>query len=159
MHRLNGTVPRAGPAARLRAAGPDSMGRALLAGAVYVAIVFAAGFALGVVRSLMLEPAVGPLAAVALELPVMLAVAWFTCGRLLHRWPLSGAGAIVMGAVAFAALMALELGVSLGLAGRSLAGHWALYRQTAHQLGLAGQIAFALFPLVQARRRSPPGRG
>lgn len=128
------------------------MGHAALAGSIYFAVVFAAGFALGVLRTLVLEPALGPVAAVLVELPVMLAVAWMTCARLRRRWPLARAGALVMGGVAFALLMAAEAGVSMGLAGRSLAEHWALYGDTAHRLGLAGQVAFALFPLVQAWR-------
>ncbi len=134
------------------------MGRAALAGSIYFALVFAAGFALGVPRTLWLEPAVGPVAAVLVELPLMLAVAWLVCVRLLRRWPLRRAGATVMGGVAFALLLGAEAGLSVGLAGRSLAAHWALYGDTAHRLGLAGQIAFALFPLVQAWR-SAAARG
>ena len=38
------------------------------------------------------------------------------------------------------------------LAGRSMAEHLALYSQLPHQLGLAGQMTFAMFPWVQARR-------
>ena len=62
------------------------------------------------------------------------------------------------GAIAFLLLMLAEAGLSTLLAGRSLADHLALYAQLPHQVGLAGQLAFALFPWMQARRSlRPPG--
>jgi hypothetical protein len=54
-----------------------------------------------------------------------------------------------MGAVAFILLMAGELSISLLLAGRNAAEHLQLYREASHMLGLAGQLAFALFPVLQ----------
>ena len=103
-------------------------------------------------------PLLGELAAVLVELPLMLTIAWLVCGRILRRWPLSPSSAIGMGAIAFLLLMAAEAGLSTLLAGRSLAEHMALYAQLPHQLGLAGQLAFALFPWMQARRsQMPPG--
>lgn len=63
-----------------------------------------------------------------------------------------------MGAIAFLLLMGAEAGLSTLLAGRTLAEHLALYSQLPHQVGLAGQLAFALFPWIQARRsQTPPG--
>lgn len=127
------------------------MPRALKSAAVYVAIVFAAGFVLGVVRTLVLEPRLGALAAVALELPVMLGVAWIACGRILRRWPLERPAAVVMGAAALALLLLAEAALSVLLAGRTLGEHVALYAQAAHQLGLAGQLLFAAWPVVRSR--------
>lgn len=128
----------------------------LLAAAAYFALVFAAGFVLGVIRTLWLAPAVGPLAAVAIELPVILGVAWLACGRVLRRWPLAPAQAAVMGALAFALLLGAEAALSLLLAGRSLADHLALYAQAPNLLGLAGQIAFAALPWLRAGRAGWP---
>lgn len=122
------------------------------AAAAYFAIVFGAGFVLGVVRTLWLQPAVGPLWAVVVELPAILAVAWLASGLVLRRWPLPPPRAAAMGALAFALLMTGEAAISLGLAGRSLAEHGALYVQPQHQLGLAGQIVFAALPWLRARR-------
>jgi hypothetical protein len=134
------------------------MMRTLFTGTAYVGAVFAAGFLLGVLRTLVLVPLLGELAAVLVELPLMLTIAWLVCGRILRRWPLSPSSAIGMGAIAFLLLMAAEAGLSTLLAGRSLAEHMALYAQLPHQLGLAGQLAFALFPWMQARRsQMPPG--
>lgn len=130
----------------------------LLTGTVYVAAVFAAGFVLGVLRTLVLVPLLGELGAVMVELPVILGIAWSVCTRILRRWPLRPPAAAAMGAIAFLLLMGAEAGLSTLLAGRSLAEHLALYAQLPHQLGLAGQLGFALIPWVQARRSQlPPG--
>ncbi len=111
----------------------------------YALPVFAAGFVLGALRTLWLAPMVGPLAAVAMELPVILAVSWFVAGAVLRRWSLPRAERLVMGAIAFVILMACEAGLSLGF-GRTLRD-FAADMATAHgALGLAGQIAFALIP-------------
>lgn len=134
------------------------MKRILLAGTAYVAAVFVAGFVLGVLRTLVMVPLLGEMAAVLVELPVILAVAWLVCTRILRRWPLSPAAAVGMGAIAFLLLMGAEAGLSTLLAGRSLAQHLALYAQLPHQVGLAGQLAFAVIPWIQARRSQiPPG--
>jgi hypothetical protein len=133
-----------------RAVTRPSLRGALAAGLRYFACVFAAGFALGVFRTLVLLPRMGAVPAVLIELPVILAAAWLICRHLLRQFPLEIRGAAAMGLVAFVLLMLAEAGISLLLAGRTLAGHLALYAQAAHQLGLAGQVAFALFPLAQA---------
>ncbi|MBK9572843.1 MAG: hypothetical protein IPO43_08950 [Rhodoferax sp.] len=134
------------------------MKRILLCGIAYVASVFAAGFVLGVLRTLVLAPLLGELTAVLMELPVILSIAWLGCTRILRRWPLLPPAALGMGATAFLLLMGAEAGLSTLLAGRSLAEHLALYAQLPHLVGLAGQLAFALFPWIQARRsHRPPG--
>jgi hypothetical protein len=135
------------------------MPTAIGAGALYFAAVFALGFVLGVLRTLVLAPLTGPAVAVAVELPIILAFAWFASGRLVERLRVHAAPPerIAMGVVAFALLMVAELGLSITLGGRSLAGHLALYREPAHQLGLAGQLAFAAFPALRLLR-APPGR-
>ena len=132
--------------------------RTLFTGTAYVVAVFVAGFVLGVLRTLVMVPMLGELAAVLVELPVIMTIAWLVCARILKRWPLSPAAAAGMGAIAFLLLMAAEAGLSTLLAGRSLAEHLALYARLPHQLGLAGQVAFAWFPWIQARRsQMPPG--
>ena len=118
----------------------------------YVGAVFAAGVVLGVLRILWLAPAVGPWAAVALELPLMLGFSAVVAGRLLQRWPLARGPAALAGGLALLLLLAAEAGVSL-LAGRDLAAHWALYRAAEAQLGLAGQLVFGLLPALRANKK------
>ncbi len=130
--------------------------RIFFTGTAYFSAVFAAGFLLGVLRTLVLVPLLGELTAVLVELPLMLTIAWLVCTRILRRWPLSPRSALGMGAVAFLLLMAAEASLSTLLAGRSLAEHLALYSQLPHQVGLAGQLAFALVPWLQARRSQTP---
>jgi len=126
--------------------------RILLTGTAYVAAVFAAGFVLGVLRTLVLAPRLGELAAVLTELPLILTIAWLVCTRILRHWPLSAPAAVGMGAIAFLLLMGAEAALSMLLAGRTLAEHLALYTQWAHRAGLVGQLMFALFPAIQTRR-------
>ncbi|GGK32768.1 hypothetical protein [Salinarimonas ramus] len=129
------------------------MGRALLAGCAYFALVFAAGFALGVVRSLFLAPALGHVGAVLVELPVILAVAWLAARWTVRRLAVPSALGMraAMGALAFALLMVAELTLSVHLLGRTPGQHWAAYATLPAQLGLAGQVAFAAMPLAVRR--------
>jgi ABC-type uncharacterized transport system permease subunit len=135
------------------------MTKALRAGCTYFAGVFAVGFLLGVLRTLVLAPRIGETLAVLIELPIILGVSWLICGHILRRSPLSSGEAVVMGASAFVLLMIAEMSMSILLANRTLSAHLALYSERSHLLGLAGQTAFALFPVVQTMRRRTPGRG
>lgn len=121
----------------------------------YWAWVFAAGFALGTVRTLWLAPRLGPLAAVAAELPIMLAISWIAARRIIARHAIVGhADALAMGALAFALLLLAEAALARVLGGQGVAA-WAEELATPHgALGLAGQALFALLPagLVRGRR-------
>lgn len=127
------------------------MPAAIRAGFVYFLIVFAIGFGLGAIRVGFIIPRIGELAATLAELPVMLALAWPLCRRIVHRFgvPPGVSARLAMGLVAFGLLMLAELALSVTLAGRTPAQHWALYHGLAAQIGLAGQIIFAAFPLMQ----------
>jgi cytochrome c oxidase assembly factor CtaG len=129
------------------------MGQAIKAGSVYFAVVFALGFVFGTVRTLALAPLTGELAAVALELPVMLTASWFACGWSLRRHRVSAAipARIAMATTAFGLLMGAEILVSTQLAGRSMAQHLALYGTAPALLGLSAQLTFAAFPIVHSR--------
>ena len=132
------------------------MSLALKAGSAYFAIVFCAGFLLGTMRVLALVPHVGEVIAVAIELPVMLIVSWIVCAWLIARLsvPRDAASRLAMGGLAFGLLMAAEIGVSILGFGRTMAEHMETYRHATALLGLLGQLAFALFPLVQLRAGS-----
>jgi hypothetical protein len=127
------------------------MKSAIRLGALYFAAVFAIGFALGALRVSFIVPSVGPLIAVLLELPLMLAAAWIICGRLLRRHTLALSDRLVLSSIAFALLMLAEFGLSWVLAGRTPSEHWALYRQLPEQIGLIGQLLFAAIPLLRVR--------
>lgn len=129
--------------------------RAAAAGFLYFALVFAAGAVLGVARRFAVEAGLDMLAAVLIELPVMLAVSWWVCRRLVSRLAVPGdvASRLIMGGLAFVLLMAAELALTVFALGGTFASHLAAYRSPAALVGLAGQLAFALIPLA-ARRSS-----
>ncbi|MCA3437831.1 MAG: hypothetical protein INF48_11000 [Rhodobacter sp.] len=130
------------------------MPRIVLPALVYVAAVFAMAFALGTLRVLLVAPRLGELAAVALEVPVVLCLSWLVAGRVLRRWPLTGRGQrLAMGGLAFVCLMALELIVATGLLGRPLDGVLAAMATLPGLVGLAGQIGFALVPALRGQVR------
>lgn len=127
--------------------------RAIRAGIVYFAWVFAAGFVLGTARVLLLAPQLGELLATVLELPFMLAISWFACGKLIARFqvPPRTKLRLTMGAVAFALLMLAEVLLSVTLFNRSM-NEFAEDLTTTHgMLGFAGQVLFALMPLIRSR--------
>lgn len=126
--------------------------RALAAGGLYFLLIFLLGMALGTVRILLLEPRLGAIGSVLAEVPFMLAASWFVCGRLIRYLsvPAVVSSRFAMGASAFLLLMAAELALDLLAMGGTAAAHFAAYRGGAPLIGLLGQIAFALFPLVQA---------
>lgn len=130
------------------------MPRWFSAGLAYFALVFAAGFALGTARVLLLSPRLGETGAVFLELPVMLALSWLAAGWIAHRFavPPDAAARLAMGGVAFLCLMAAETALSTLGFGRSMAEHLAGYAEPARAAGLAAQIAFALMPWWRGRR-------
>jgi hypothetical protein len=102
---------------------------------------------------LVLIPRFGdPVTAVILELPIMLTLSWLACRWLIARFdvPVSFSARLVMGGLAFMTLMIAELGVSIFGFGRTLSVHLEQYRQLPALLGLAAQLAFAAFPIVQA---------
>lgn len=131
----------------------DDLSRAVIAGFAYFAVVFATGFVLGALRIFLLNPRLGGTVAVLVELPAILAVSWTACRRLIAAFdvPPQLAPRLTMGAVAFLALLCAELGLSVLAFGRTVAEHLDGYRDAPSFLGLAGQVAFGLFPLLQLR--------
>jgi hypothetical protein len=121
----------------------------------YFALVFALGFVLGTVRTLLLRDASGDgrLLAVLIELPIMLGASWFLCRTVVRRFAVAPtvAARALMGGIAFALLMLAEFGIGALLAGRTPGEHLALYREASYALGLAAQMAFAVMPLLQRR--------
>ena len=61
------------------------MKRAIGAGALYFLLIFLLGMALGTIRVLPIEPRLGAVASVLVELPFMLAASWFVCGQLIRH--------------------------------------------------------------------------
>ena len=135
------------------------MPRWFKAGCAYFAVVFAAGFALGTIRVLLLLPRMSELAAVVLETPIILAVCWFVSGWAMRRFAAhwSSGDALLMGSVAFLLLMLAEIVLSLTVFDTTLAGYFGRLATAAGLIGLAGQLLFGLFPALRVHLRSNAG--
>jgi len=125
---------------------------AFKAGIVYAIIVFAIGFVFGAIRILFVAPRLGEAIAVALEAPLMLFVSWYGSRWCIDRFNVSDALSvrIVMGLIAFAVLMAAEADLAFFVFGRSATKQLGSYVSVSGAIGLATQVAFATFPLIQA---------
>jgi hypothetical protein len=123
----------------------------LTAGLAYFAIVFAIGFVLGLIRIPFLVPLFGDITAVLIELPAILTLAWLVCRKLVSSMnvPLTIGSRAVMGGLALILLLSAELAFSTIVFGNSIIDHLQSYLSLAHALGLAGQFAFGLFPVIQ----------
>jgi len=137
-------------------AGPErsTAGNIALAGAAYFAVVFVAGFVLGTMRTLWLTPAIGPLAAVSAELPLMLAIAWLASAPVMRRYAVSRrSDRLAAGLLAFLLLMVAEVVLAAAFGVRP-AAYVASWLTAPGALGLAGQVLFALIPALRKERLS-----
>lgn len=117
---------------------------------LYLLMAFSAGFGLGVVRTLWIAPALGPLPAVALEGPIMLAICWFACAAAI-RFAKTGPGLAVrlgMGGLWFVLLQGCEIALGLAL-GQSLGAQLAHWQTADGALGLVWMAIAASFPALQ----------
>ena len=130
------------------------MFRATKAGAFYAIIVFVIGFILGTIRVLLVAPRLGEKAAVIIEAPIMLVASWFVCRCCVDRLNVTriALARSLMGFIAFMVLTSAEVGLGAVL-GRSLVDQLAAYGSPAGAIGLAAQVVFASFPVIQVRWR------
>ena len=123
-------------------------------GFIYFALVFAAGFVLGTIRVLLVEPRIGARYAELLEIPVMLLVIFQSAKFVVSRMPnaKSGIPHFMIGAVALALLLLSEIALVLGLQGMSLGQYLESRDEIAFSVYIASLIVFAIMPwLVRAR--------
>jgi hypothetical protein len=120
----------------------------LIAGFFYFLIVGTAGVLLGTLREMFVSPVFGHGVAVVLELPLMLAIAWFFCQRLVKWCGVSDQLLLrlLMGLAAFTLLMGMEQSLSLAL--RTFVVAQAPQPWTViDYIGLGAQAVFGLMPL------------
>ncbi len=110
---------------------------------------FAVGFGLGAARVTVLEPAIGQVASVALEIPFMLGVSWLVARALVHRMAIdaSVSSRLAMGLSGGVLLVATEMLMGLAL-GQPILTQLAAYLSSRGVLTAIGQIGFALMPLL-----------
>ena len=125
---------------------------AVFAGLVYFGVVFTFAFVMGIVRTLLVAPNVGPTVAVWLELPVVLAVSWVAARRLLRHRSFTLPQRLIVGVTAFVATMVSEAAFAHVLRGQTV-GQWAETLSSPLGLvGLAAQIGFAAMPALAGSR-------
>ncbi len=124
-----------------------------MAGLVYFALVFAAGFALGVIRVLLVVPRVGVMWAELMEAPLMLAVIVIAARWTVRKFHVSPGWRprIAMGLVALGLLLCAELTLVLGLRGLSLAEYVASREPVSGTVYVVLLLAFAFMPAFVAR--------
>lgn len=144
------SAPGGGPR-RLRDAA-----RVVKAAAIYFALVFGAGFALGLIRVPLLVPRLGERYAELLEMPPMFAVILLAAGWVVRRFRLDTAlsDALCVGFGALILLVAAELLLAVALSGRSLGQYLVARDPVSGAVYLAMLLVFALMPAVLARRRA-----
>lgn len=127
--------------------------RIALAALSYFVLVFAAGFVLGPIRVLWLEPWIGPVGAVLVEAPFLI-LAMVAAARLITGWRAipSGPPRLVMGAWAFGFLAMTEIAGAALLRGMPPAVYLGQFTTVAGFVSAALFVLFALAPWLLARR-------
>ena len=133
--------------------------RFLLAGAAYFAVVFALGFILGTIRTLVVArwPGIAMWQAVLVELPLMLGFSWWVCRKLVAGFhiPATIAARFWMSAVALVLLFLADAWVGGILTGQTFGNRLRAIFGPANTIGLIGQFAFGFFPIVQLWTAKP----
>ncbi|MCB9384424.1 MAG: hypothetical protein H6509_07395 [Bryobacterales bacterium] len=133
--------------------------RAIKAAGLYFAIVFGCGFALGVVRQLVVVPRLGVMWAELLEAPFMmiaiLATARWTVGHFALSGRFGASAAAGLGALAL--LLAAEAAMVVSLRGQTLQEYVAGRDPVSGSVYLLLLALFGVMPAMLARRPPPAG--
>lgn len=131
----------------------NGLTRAASAGVVYAIAVFGVGFALGAIRVILVAPRTGPTAAVLFETPLILGASWWLVRVSIARFEVRRAvpARLLMGLVAFAGLMLADVSLGRVFFGRTGPEYLVSLATAPGAIGLAAQVTFACFPLLQGR--------
>lgn len=128
--------------------------RILCAAASYFAIVFGAGFLLGLIRVPFLVPRLGERAAELLEMPFMFIAIFLAAGFLVRkptfRWSANSWGWV--GIVALFLMMGAEVLLGVILAGREIGEYWMNRDPVSGAVYFAMLGVFAAMPWIRSRR-------
>lgn len=120
-------------------------------GFLYFALVFGAGFLLGMVRVPLLVPKVGERWAELAEMPIMAVVIFFSAGYIMKRYPdvRSHWRALIVGLFALALTVSAELGLAVVLQDQALAEYIASRDKISGSVYLALLVVFAFMPRLR----------
>jgi hypothetical protein len=128
------------------------------AGLLYFAMVFGAGFALGLIRTLWAVPWFGTRMAELMEMPFMIAVTILACRSVIRRfavpprWPRFG-----MGLLALSLLVGAELGLNAWFLGRPVSAFIADRDPVSGSAYFIALGLFGIMPLLIGPRVKPAG--
>ena len=123
-------------------------------GAVYFALVFGTGFVLGVIRVLLVEPALGERWAELAEMPLMLVATVLAARFVVRRFPASRRSSyLVSGGVALLLLLLTEFSVVLGMRGLDIGSYVAERDPVAGGAYVLMLVVFALMPWFVGKGR------
>ena len=123
-----------------------------LAGLAYFLVALGWGFILGALREIVVAPRLGGLAAVALEVPIMLTISWIAARALVRIFavPSTLAARLAMGLLAFVLLQIAEFALAAWF-GTPIEVFVAALATAKGVLGLSAQVIYALIPLALRR--------
>jgi hypothetical protein len=126
----------------------------LTAGVCYFALVFSAGFILGIIRTLFLIPLTGTRNAELLEMPIMFAVTIFAARWIVRRFtiPYKIFDRLSFGFIALALLLSVEFTLVLWLRGISISEYFATRDPVSGAVYYAALLVFALMPVFVAHK-------
>jgi hypothetical protein len=134
----------------------STMKETLKAGAVYFALVFAAGFVLGAIRTLWVVPRLGARTAELMEAPIM-----FGVSILVARWVVRHLGVLplwsrrlAMGCFALGLMLLVEFTVVLWIRGLTIRGYLESRDPVSGTVYFVTLGAFAAIPIFVGRRRA-----
>lgn len=132
------------------------MSRDLRAAVLYVLAAFGAGFVLGPLRELVLAPALGRVAALLVELPLLLGFCWWIAPRIIRRYAIpAGPARLRMGLAALAMLLTLEFTMGVALRGWDFDDWLRDFATVPGLITLAAYLVFALLPYGAKPQRQP----
>ena len=125
----------------------------------YWAIVFGAGFLLGVSRTLWVAPAIGEMWAELGEMPIMFAVVVLASRSIVQRFGIrSRVIALEVGLLALALLIAAELALVVGLRQMSVGDYLDSRNPVSGTVYLVMLLVFAAMPWWYVPRHAGPAR-
>lgn len=131
------------------------------AGVLYFALVFAAGFVLGTIRTLWVVPRLGSRTAELIEAPIMLGVSIFSARYLIRRllFPATWLRRLASGAVALALMLVTEFGFVLWVRGLTIQQYWVTRDPISGTVYFMTLGVFAVMPVFMGSPGSSPQSG
>ncbi|HEY6972624.1 MAG TPA: hypothetical protein VJA94_25675 [Candidatus Angelobacter sp.] len=119
-------------------------------GAIYFALVFAAGFVLGTIRTLWVVPALGARNAELAEAPVMVLVSFFVARWIVGRFLefSTSAARLAVGIIALALMLVTEFTVVLWIRGLTIREYWPGRDPVSGTVYFVSLGLFAVMPLL-----------